>query len=593
MNTGRAIAFIASFTAAQALAGPLEYFYRADGSKVELHAEDSGDTLVIPVPGDPRPLRLERQIIVRIYQSLPGKPVLSGLGLEVVRPLGNRPHTWILRAENARGALRACARLVEEDLVAWAVPDFRVPVDLHFRPDDQFYGLQWHLAHTGEADISAEGAWDLTRGNPDVVVAILDTGVDPAHHDLDHTRMVNPRNVVTGEDDASPESDSLNAHGTGCAGLAVAVQNNAIGVSGVCPRCSWMPVVALEGITTDEMLSGIAEAFYWAADNGAWILSNSWGIGQEKIDAGFDITPLQDAVAYAVADGRGGKGCVVLFAAGNGDANLNALPIGPDELPAMPETIAVGGCDHNGNHAKYSDYGPYLSVVAPTWSGYPGDPKIITLDTSGDAGSNRGGEHWKFDRQDLRDVPTGELQPDEEGNYTAYFTGTSAATPIAAGVAALVLSVNPDLTFLEVMDILQSTAEKVGGVEYDQDGHHDEYGYGRVHAERAVAVARYGRNNPDGKLCRLDLNCENECLADPPVGEGPVCMTPCAATPECGDSRICHQGYCYPEFLLLLLVDDTCEPEPEIHGGCSHARGGALWFLWLSWLPFCRRFSPA
>jgi subtilisin family serine protease len=582
MTTGRIIAVLAWLSAAQAHAEPLPYFYRADGRKAELHVQEDGDALVVPLPGHPQPLRLERQIILRVSDSLPNQSVLSELGLQVVRALADRPHTWILNAEDAKSALHACARLVELDLAVWAVPNFHVPVGLSFRPDDRFYGLQWHLFQTSDGHISVEGAWDLTRGNSDVVVAILDTGVDSAHEDLDTTRMVSPRNTIADIDDPAPNNTVIDAHGTACAGLIVAAHNNQIGVSGVCPDCSWMPVRLLDGGQIMSQLSEIAEGLYWAVDHGAWVMSNSWYISQEAIDAGTDITPLKDAIREAVANGRGGKGSVVLFAAGNADEE-----IGPDELSAMPETIAVGGSDHYGFISIRSAHGPSLWVVAPTWSGYVGDPRIVTLDVSGDVGYNQQGERWYYNDQG-EEYPTGDVELDPEGNYTAFFGGTSAATPIAAGVAALVLSANPDLTYLEVMEILRSTADKIGGVEYDQDGHHDRYGYGRVHAERAVAVALYGTDNPDGNLCRLDLNCENECLPDPPIGEGPVCATACAATPECGDSRICLEGYCYPEF-LLLLIDDDCEPEPRVRGNCAHARGDSVWFLLLMGLLLYRR----
>lgn len=573
----RTLVFFVLIYAAQASADP--YFYRADGNRMELRAEDDGDALVIPVPGDPRSLRLENQIIVRVDGSLPD------LGLEVVGKLADRPHTWILKAQNARAALQACARLVEEDLVVWAVPDFHVPVSLAFRPDDQLYGLQWHLSHTSAGHMSAEGAWDLTRGDPNVVVAILDTGVDSAHEDLDTARMVAPRNTIADIDDPAPNNTVIDAHGTACAGLIVATQNNEIGVSGVCPQCSWMPVRLLDGCFLMSQLSEIAEGLYWAADNGAWVMTNSWYIPQATIET-IDVTPIKDAIREAVTNGRGGKGAVVLFATGN-----TPREIGPDEFSAMDETMAIGGCGHDSFLFVDSSFGPYVSVVAPTWSGRRGDPRIVTLDVSGDVGYNRQGERWNYNDQ-CEESATGDLQPDAEGNYTSFFGGTSAATPNAAGVAALVLSVNPDLTWQEVRDILQSTADKIGEVEYDQNGHHDEFGYGRVNAERAVAVALYGRDNPDGKICRLDLNCENECLHDPPIGEGPLCMTACATTPECGDSRICLEGYCYPEF-LLLLEDDTCEPEPRVKGSCAHARGSSLWLFLLLFLLFYRRVNPA
>jgi subtilisin family serine protease len=369
----RILAISVLLFAAQASAQ--QYFYRADGSRVELLAEQDGDALVIPVPGDPRPLRLENQIIVRVHESLPN---LSEHGLQVVGNLANRPHTWILKARDARSALRACARLVEEELVIWAVPDFHVPVDLSFRPDDQFYGLQWHLSHTSAGHMSAEGAWDLTRGDPNVVVAILDTGVDSAHEDLDTTRMVSPRNTIADIDDPAPNNTVIDAHGTACAGLVVATQNNAIGVSGICPLCSWMPVRLLDGWEIGSLLSEIAEGLYWAVDNGAWVMTNSWYISQDAIDAGAAIAPIKDAIREAVTNGRGGKGAVVLFAAGN-----SPTEIGPDELSAMPETMAVGGCGHNSFLSSRSSWGPYVSVVAPTHSGRSGDPRIVTLDVSG------------------------------------------------------------------------------------------------------------------------------------------------------------------------------------------------------------------
>ncbi len=369
--------------------------------------------------------------------------------------------------------------------------------------------------------------------------------------------MFKPRNILTGADDASPSDLAIDAHGTACMGLVAATADNQTGMSGVCPLCSGMPVRIFDDFAQMASISQIAEGIGYAADQGAWVISNSWGIGQELIDqGGIDMTPLYEAVRHAVSSGRGGKGCIMLFAAGNGDADLNAQPIGPDELPAMDETIAVGACGHDGYVARYSDYGSCVSFLAPSWSGQSGDPRIFTLDTAGDAGYNKAGEHYRSE-PGQGDVSTGESEPDPEGDYTRYFGGTSAATPIAAGVAALVLSVNPDLTYLELKDILQSTAEKVGEIEY-VDGHDDHYGYGRVNALRAVAVAKYGRDNPDGAPCALDLNCRDVCRSDQPDGGEPACATTCAVAEDCSEDHDCLAGYCGPE-----------QPEPVIEGGCG------------------------
>ncbi len=544
-------------------------YYRADGRRVFLDAAAEGWTLVIRAPGEPRPILLEDQLIVRTEREggLPDA-ALAGLDLRVVRPMRGLDYTWLLRAPDARSAVRACAELVEAGLVIWAVPDFVVPVQLHHQPDDPLYELQWHLEDQLGHDIAAEGAWDITTGDPQVIVAVIDTGVDMDHPDLDPTRMVAPRNEISDSDDSSPTSLAIDSHGTACMGLVAADMDNGLGVTGVCPSCGWMPVRVF-GRGAIMNLSAISEGIAWAVDNGAWILSNSWGIGQELIDQGIDVVPVQDAVRYAVTNGRGGKGCVVLFASGNGDSDLNAQPIGPDELPAMEETIAVGGCDHLGVVAKYSDYGPCVSVVAPTWSGYPGEPRIATTDTSGDAGSNKQGENYRTD-PDQNDFSTGWPEPDSAGDYTSRFTGTSAATPITAGVAALVLSVNPDLTWREVCDILRSTAGKVGQqamdprvqARYDEDGHDDHYGHGRVQAERAVAVALFGTDLPNGEECWLDLNCQGDCVIDPALEEGLVCARPCEIQEACDQGQVCLEGHCHRE-------PDGGDDEVVITGGCG------------------------
>lgn len=555
---GFALILMAPFTAT---AEELHYF-RADGRMATLRAVPEGRLYVVHAPGF-GPISIGRRLLVRTRRDALPMETLAELSLAVVRPLGSLPRAWLLEAPDPRAAVAACRELFIRGEAEWAVPDFRMPVSLHFRPDDPLYPTQWHLSGDAAAAIAVEAAWDLSRGEPSVVVAVVDTGVDAAHPDLDPARLSHPRNVLSRSDDPSPSPLSIDSHGTACMGLIAAGAGNAEGGSGVCPGCGWMPVRVFEdgGYMNHAAL---VEGIVWAADHGASVISNSWGIGQELIDQGVDVAPVKDAVRHAVTSGRGGKGCVVLFAAGNGDGNLNAQPIGPDELPAMEETVAVGGCDESGTVARYSDFGPCLSVVAPTWSGNAGTPKITTLDTLGDRGANKAGAHYRTETGQ-GDVPSGEDEPDAAGNYTRHFTGTSAATPVAAGVAALVLSVNPALTWREVKDILQATADKVPDPSlYGPDGHDDHYGYGRVNAQRAVAIARFGRSMPAGSPCLIPENCAGDCLDKPLRGTGPACFTPCALPADCPEREVCEAGHCYPE--VTLTGGCGCAPSSRSDG---------------------------
>lgn len=204
-----------------------------------------------------------------------------------------------------------------------------------FVPNDQHYWRQWNMKKIG-----AEPAWDITRGAADVVVAVIDTGVDLDHPDLAGNLVPGYNFINPG---TSPQDD--HGHGTHVAGIVAAVTGNGTGVAGVAGDCRVMPVKVLsgEGEGTDY---GVAQGIQWAADNGARIASLSLG-GPDYSQA------LADAVNYAY-----GKNVLVVAAAGNeGGAILYPA--------ALPHVVAVGATDNGDNRAAFSNYGDALDIAAP------------------------------------------------------------------------------------------------------------------------------------------------------------------------------------------------------------------------------------
>ena len=185
--------------------------------------------------------------------------------------------------------------------------------------------------------------------------------------------------------------------------------------------------------------------------------------------------PLPDstrlAIDHAVTLGRNGKGCVVLWGAGNGNESVDN-----DGYASNPKVIAVAACNDRGKRSAYSDKGKALWCAFPSSAGIPSlTPGIWTTDRSGKSGYNDG------------NIKKG----DAAGNYTNSFGGTSSATPGAAGVAALVLSKNPQLRWDEVKDILKRCCDRIDATkkQYDAKGHSKNYGYGRLNAKKAVDLA--------------------------------------------------------------------------------------------------------
>jgi len=503
--------------------------------------------MVFSVPGTGKTFSLDRDVIVKL-RSPSALPVLEEAGLLPISGLGHERNLFVVRAVNAEQALRAAVVLAGKPEVAWAVPDFTVPVDLYHQPNDPYYGLQWHHQQASDADIDSDEAWDVTMGDAQVIVAVIDTGVDEDHPDFHPARIVTGYSSVTGQNDPTPLSGSMDAHGTACSGEVLAVADNHEGVSGVCPGCSLMGIRMMDGASSQTQISNAYTAIEYATDNGAWVLSNSWGIDEQVIGQ-VDIQPFYTAVRDAVSSGGDGSGAVVLFASGNGDMSGNRQPIGQRELQNMPEVMAVGGTGPNDLYVSYSDYGPNLSVTAPTgqtggWSEMFDGPQICSTDTIGDRGFSRGG--YLYAPGLWGDQRTNYQEPDTSGNYTQYFNGTSAACPIAAGVVALAWSANLDLTATQVRMIVEQTADKVGGG-YDAGGHSDDYGYGRVNAGRAVRAAACGLDNPDGSICAEDFNClGGTCAKTSPDDPEGICATPCVSDADCEQGQKCASGICLP-----------------------------------------------
>ncbi len=326
--------------------------------------------------------------------------------------------------------------------------------------DDPLFPDQWALSNRGGSecfiagvDIDLAPAWAITRGSPDVIVVVMDSGVDLRHPDLED------RLYPQGDEDwnfASPTSkvpQDNYGHGTAVAGLAVAEAGNGVGLAGVAPLCRLIPL-KIDGPGTG---TNLIDAFDYIADLAILhpelrlVVNGSLGVG-------IDSTALHQAVIRAYR-----AGVVLCFAAGNAGGKV--------EVPAIyPEAIAVGAIGPDGHRKRRSGctggswesaHGPQLDVMAP-------GVLLTTTDMLGPPG---------FD----------------SGDYLSDFEGTSGACPIVAGVAALMLSANPGLSPDRVREIiLASAVDGEGDPDEDRPGFDESMGWGRVDAGRAVSLAAAG-----------------------------------------------------------------------------------------------------
>ncbi|MFN7658944.1 MAG: S8 family serine peptidase, partial [Dolichospermum sp.] len=389
-----------------------------------------------------------------------------------------------------------------------AEPNIIIQQEPHYRPKDSLYPQQWYLNHNGGnqliagSHISVEQAWDTTRGVRSIIVAVVDDSFDLNHPDFQgNGKIVAPRDLK--ENDFLPlPGEKETSHGTACAGLAVAEENGA-GIVGVAPGCAMMPI-RTTGFLDDH---SIEDVFNWAVEKGASVISCSWGASAVY----FPLSIRQRAaISHATTNGRNGKGCVIVFAAGNANRPINGT-INEQNWPrnivkantnwlsgfaVHPDVITVSASTSLNKKAAYSNWGDNISVCAPSNNAPPG----MWFQETGFVYTQPAFVSSLFGLGILTADQLGAAGYDA-GNFTNNFGGTSSATPIVAGVAALVLSANPDLTAQEVKQILQDTADKIidnssdpqlniNGGTYDSNGHSQWFGYGKVNAAKAVRLAK-------------------------------------------------------------------------------------------------------
>jgi subtilisin-like proprotein convertase family protein len=352
-----------------------------------------------------------------------------------------------------------------------------VPNDPLFAHDPGSAGYQWHLRNTGQndatsgIDVKVVTAWDNYKGTG-VRIAIVDDGVALNHPDLTaNADLANSYDFNDDDEDPSPGEDDF--HGTACAGVAAARGNNGEGGTGSAPEAKVAGLRLISAPTTDAVE---ADAIAFKQDVIA-IKSNSWGPFDTGYGTGGPGPLALAAIQSSATNGRGGKGSILLWAAGNGngagdDSNY-------DGWANQPEVIAVSAINDRGRPAWYSEPGANILVCAPSNGGNQG---ITTTDLVGEDGYNEDGGLVEY--PDFADT-----------DYTNTFGGTSSATPTVAGVIALMLQANPNLTYRDVQEILVRTAEQNdefnGGWTVNGAGFHfhHRYGAGLVDAAAACTMA--------------------------------------------------------------------------------------------------------
>ncbi|GEM_PF-2755499 len=439
----------------------------------------------------------DRTFLVRFRDGVGSREIKrlnKRFGVQIVKHLPENTYVLQVDPREKKNGLQMLPLYEEESSVLWVQPNFYY-LDwglLDASVDDPYWPQQWAHKNTGQqvttgvgddgfppsvqgyndADMDIDQAWDLLSeqgsqpgGSSTVLVAMLDSGIDLDHIDLDDNLF------STGKDfspDNGDDANDIQGHGTATAGIVAAEGNNGQGVAGIAYQAQLLPVkiFSLYGSASD---ADIASAIDYAWQSGADILSNSWS----------GTTPNQaidDAFHRARTQGRDGKGCVIVFSSGNEGHGTVSYPGYLDDVIAVgasnmfDEKKNPGSMDYQRSWG--GNYGADLDFVAPTI--------VYTTDIAGGDGYNK------------------------NGDYFDHFGGTSASCPQVSGVVALMLSADNSLTADEIISDLKMSADRIDTYPFNSQGWNKHVGYGRVNAWQALKTV-YGENGDVPVIAHIPL----------------------------------------------------------------------------------------
>ncbi len=396
-----------------------------------------------PVVGDSLPIAISNYFYVKIRNDADSVLLFQKAKetkTEVVRRVAYTDKWFVLETnrESISNSLTVSNFFYETGMFDKVDPGFVFDFS-HNCVSDTRYSEQWAIDNTG-IDINVCNAWNLTTGNNNIILAIIDQGIDNNHTEFTETNFTASYDA---EDRTSP-AQLHGDHGTHVCGIISSNRNQA-SIAGVAPELSIMEIshpLTLISTISEDLATGIN----WAVQNGAHILSNSWGDQGGAYYNNLYSELLEDAIDNALDNGRGGLGAIVVFASGNWSPAI--------DYPAYyrPEILVVGSITSAGQRSSFSGYGNQLDIVAP------GSAILSTI----------------------------------RNNQFAIFNGTSMATPHVSAIAGMILSRFPNLTRLQVANIIEASAQKVGGYTYQTTTGRpngtwsNQMGYGLVDAFAAV-----------------------------------------------------------------------------------------------------------
>lgn len=456
--------------------------YPAGAPKTPRHRHLLTPGVAARLPGTLRPEALAQRVGAAGWRTLQGVP-----GVHVFESGDPSP-------EGVASLADALGRVAGVEGVS---PVLARPRVLRALPSDPFFPRQWHLQNNGQsggtkgADLRVVGPWAAGLTGRGIRIGFVDDGVESVHPDLvANARPDLGHDYRDGDDDPSPDGVAgidnhgqprADSHGTAVAGIASAAGDNRLGVTGVAYRSTLIPIRLVgPDMESDEQEAGALAHGLGVVD----ISNNPWGPADDGQTLEMPGPLAEAALEAGVREGRGGRGVVYVWSAGNGgeeDDNANG-----DGYANAVQVIAVGALTDDGQRAPYSEPGACVMVTAPGGGNFGHFDGIVTTDLKGARGYNDLG-----DPIDLMDA-----------DYTQVVEGTSASAPMVSGVVALMLEANPLLGWRDVQEVLMRSARFVvpqdpgWGTNRAGFRFNPGYGAGMVDAAAAVQLARTWTNLP-------------------------------------------------------------------------------------------------